>query len=160
MAKATVYLQTATGEVFSTTFPEYHKECTQLTKAEGERIYKEQERAALRKWLKPGTTVYTKVESVSSSGMSRRISVYAISPAKKGEQARIVNISGTVASVTGYTHAKNGGISIHGCGMDMGFAIVYALGAALWPKGTPKPHGLLNGTPDRSGVYALKHSWL
>lgn len=52
------------------------------------------------------------------------------------------------------------GVKIGGCGMDMGFSLVYNLGATIWPKGTPKPHGRRNGEPDREGGYALKHSWL
>lgn len=52
------------------------------------------------------------------------------------------------------------GIKASGCGMDMGFSLVYNLGATLWPKGTPKPHGSRNGEPDRAGGYALKHTWL
>ena len=160
MAKATVYMQTAKGDVFSTTFPEYHKDCEVLPRAKGAELYRSQEVAHLKTFLKPSMTVYTKVESVSGSGMSRRISVYAVLPKTKTEPARIANISGAVANVTGYTHSDKGGISIGGCGMDMGFAIVYALGRALWPKGTPKPHGMRNGVPDKDGGYALKHTWL
>lgn len=52
------------------------------------------------------------------------------------------------------------GIKVGGCGMDMGFHVVYSLGSVLWPKGTPKPHSTRNGEPDRAGGYALKHSWL
>jgi hypothetical protein len=42
----------------------------------------------------------------------------------------------------------------------MGFAAVYNLGYALWPNGTPEPHGTRNGVPDRDGGYALKQCWL
>jgi len=49
---------------------------------------------------------------------------------------------------------------VGGCGMDMGFAVVYDLGLSLWPAGTPAPHGTRNGEPDSNGGYALKHSWL
>lgn len=52
------------------------------------------------------------------------------------------------------------GIRVGGCGMDMGFNLVYNLGATLWPKGTKKPHGTRNGEPDTAGGYALKHRWL
>ncbi len=53
-----------------------------------------------------------------------------------------------------------GGIKIGGCGQDMGFTLVYALGRTLWPNGTKKPHSSRNRQPDRDGGYALKHSWL
>lgn len=52
------------------------------------------------------------------------------------------------------------GIKAGGCGMDMGFNLVYNLGATMWPKGTPKPHGSRNGESDTAGGYALNHSWL
>jgi len=160
MARNTVYLRSASGEVFSTEFPEYHKDCERLTRAEGERLYREQSRATLRKMLKPGQTVYCMLRHVSSSGMSRRISLYIVTPAKKGQPAGLRNIDGLTATVTGHTLADKGGISMGGCGMDMGFALVYALGRAVWPKGTPKPHGRRNGEPDSEGGYALKSEWL
>ncbi|MNQ25023.1 hypothetical protein D3C85_382350 [compost metagenome] len=160
MSKKTVYMRGTSGEVFSTNFPEYHKECETLTRAEGERIYRDQTAASLRKWIKPGTTIYTKLESVSSSGMSRRISLYAVTPAKKGQPAQIANITGSAAVVMGRTVSDKGGISVGGCGMDMGFSLVYDFGHSLWPKGTRKPHGKRNGEPDSAGGYALKHSWI
>ena len=55
---------------------------------------------------------------------------------------------------------KTGGVKVAGCGMDMGFALVYNLGHTLWPKGTRKPHGTRNGEPDNCGGYALKHRWI
>lgn len=52
------------------------------------------------------------------------------------------------------------GLKVGGCGMDMGFHVVYSLGQTVWPKGTKKPHSTRNGEPDRAGGYALKHQWL
>lgn len=52
------------------------------------------------------------------------------------------------------------GIKANGCGMDMGFALVYNLGRTLWPNGTGVPHGSRNGESATDGGYALKHSWL
>ena len=46
---------------------------------------------------------------------------------------------------------------VGGCGFCGGFDIVQALGYALWPKGTKKPHGTRNGEPDTCGGYALTH---
>lgn len=158
MARRTeVYLQAESGNVFRTTMPEYHNDCKQLTQAEGKRLYAEQIKKDLKKFLKPGTTIYTNVNRVSSSGMSRNISLYAIIPAKKGEPARLANITYSVSVVTGFS-MKEGGIQVSGCGMDMCFHLVYSLGRSLWPKGTPKPHGVRNGEPDRDGGYALKKS--
>lgn len=161
MAKTnTSYMRTANGDVFLTTMPHLHKECEELPRAKGAELYRLQEIAGLKKWIKPGTTIYTKLESVSTSGMSRRISVYAIRPAAKGQPAYISNITHAVATVTGNTVSDKGGIVVTGCGMDMGFDIVYRFGRGLWPKGTTKPHGTRNGAPDNDGGYALKHSWL
>lgn len=51
----------------------------------------------------------------------------------------------------GKVDTKHGGIRIRGCGMNMGDALVYDLGATLWPHGTPEI---------RDGGYALKQIWL
>ena len=110
-------------------------------------------RAYLLKALKPGATVLTVLRNVSRSGMSRRIDLYTV---HKGET---VYLSGSAAVVMGDPR-PNDGIKVGGCGMDMGFHLVYNLGATLWPKGTPKPHGSRNGVPDSDGGYALKQSWL
>lgn len=150
----TYYLKTSSGEVFSTRHPEYHRECEVLPRVEGERLYKKQCVAQLKKILKPGATVYCVLEHVSKSGMRRRISFYVVS---KGE---LRSIDYLVSAVTGRTISDEGGIVCNGCGMDMGFDLVYSLGRALWPKGTPKPHGTRNGEPDSDGGYALKHSWV
>ena len=106
MAKKTVYMQTERGDVFSTTFPEYHKDCKVLPRTQGAELYRAQEIASLKKWIKPGTTIYTKVESVSASGMSRRISVYIVVPKTKTEPARIGDISTMVANATGLFAAR------------------------------------------------------
>lgn len=107
----------------------------------------------LHKVLKPGSEVLTVLRNVSRSGMSRRIDLYTV---HKGE---IVYLSHTAAVVMGLP-SPNNGIKVGGCGMDMGFHLVYNLGATMWPKGTPKPHGTRNGEPDSDGGCALKHAWL
>ena len=109
----------------------------------------------LRKMLKPGMRVYCILKHRSASGMNRVIDL--VIPVK-GE---IHSISFKAAKAMGDKWDHNrGGIRIGGCGMDMGFALVYNLGATLWPKGTSKPHGTRNGQPDSAGGYALKSEWL
>ena len=71
----------------------------------------------------------------------------------------ILDLDYNAAALTGRSLGDNG-VVVQGCGMDMGFDLVYSLGYAIWPKGTPKPHGKRNGEPDRDGGYALKHSWI
>ena len=108
--------------------------------------------ARLHEILKPGDTVYTVLRHVSRSGMMREISV--IGPNNE-------DITWHVMHVGGYRRSdKTGGLRVSGCGMDMGFHVVYNLGRAMWPDGTPDPHGTRNGEPDRDGGYALKHLWL
>lgn len=149
-----MYMQhKTTGEVFETS-THWGNDFNVLTKTEGAKLYREQHTRDLRKLIKAGQTVYTDLDHVSSSGMSRRISVYIV---RKGE---IVNITRRVAVITGWRQSEKGGLIVGGCGMDMGFHTVYTLGRYLWPKGTRKPHGTRNGAPDRDGGYALKHSWL
>lgn len=111
--------------------------------------------ATLRKWLKPGDTIYTILRHVSSSGMSRRISFVIFKDGKPLQLDYHIEALGL-----GYRRSNKEGVSVSGCGMDMGFHVVYNLGRKLWPNGTPKPHGMRNGEPDSDGGYALKHSWL
>ena len=106
----------------------------------------------LRSILKPGDTVHTILRHVSRSGMMREISV--IGPNNE-------DITWDVMHVGGYRRSdKTGGLRVSGCGMDMGFHVVYNLGSVLWPNGTPEPHGTRNGVPDSDGGYALRHRWL
>lgn len=143
--------------------------------------------AQLRKMLKPGSTVYTILRHCSASGMSRVIdlaipcveyrSEYPPKPADKADypgqvdydaKPKRVRVGLQIRSI-GWLAAKamddkfdrdRYGIKVGGCGMDMGFHLVYNLGATLWPKGTRKPHGTRNGEADTAGGYALKHAWL
>ena len=112
-------------------------------------------RERLLEILKPGMTVFTALKHVSASGMSRSIQLKIV------EGGDICDISYYAARAMGdKIDSKHGGIKIGGCGMDMGFALVYNLGMALWPQGTDKPHGTRNGEPDRDGGYALRQRWI
>lgn len=109
----------------------------------------------LRAILVPGAKVYCILRNVSRSGMSRQISFYIV-----GRDREPYDISGWVADALDYPWADSGALKVSGGGMDMGFEVVSNLGAALWPNGTPKPHGTRNGRPDSDGGYALKRVWL
>lgn len=140
----------------------YAPEAQVLKGDTGAEAYKRYLRKQLRQMgLRPRSTVYCVCEHVSKSGMTRhtRLLIPARNPYQKGH-LMIRDISGNAAKLCGYRQAKGGALIVEGCGMDMGFAAVYALGQALWPKGTPKPHGSRNGEPDSDGGYALKHQWL
>ena len=110
--------------------------------------------------LKPGARVYTILRHVSASGMSRRISVLAMGTNESGE-ARPIHLDWHIEKLgIAKRHAREQGLVVGGCGMDMGYYLVHRLGSAMWPNGTPHPHGRRNGEPDSEGGYALEHSWL
>jgi len=109
----------------------------------------------LRSTLSPGDVVYCVLRHVSRSGMKRVIDLYVI---REGDLCRI---SWSVSRALGWKlDGSHDGIVVNGCGMDMGFHLVYSLGQALWPNGTPKPHGARNGEPDSTGGYAIKARWV
>jgi hypothetical protein len=123
-------------------------------------ITKEKGLEYLREAIKSGQTVYTVLRHVSASGMSRRISCMIAYLATDGTP-EVRCIDHLVTAVTGFKLSRSkDGITVGGAGMDMGFHLVESLGYALWPDGTPEPHGTRNGEPDHSGGYALKHRWL
>jgi hypothetical protein len=98
-----------------------------------ELAYDSKEYAAdeLRKLFPPGSTAYTILRHVSSSGMTRWISVIADTP--DGPD----NVSHWVARIMG-KHANRGkheGIRVGGCGMDMGFHLVYGMSRILYRDG-------------------------
>ena len=128
---------------------------TKTAKAE-----RDEQLETLRKWLKPGDTVYTILESRSASGMRRHIRVLIPYIDEKGKIS-FYHPDHAVSKILDLRrHEKREGVRIDGCGTDMGFEIVYRLGCALWPEGTPEPHGVRNGEPDSEGGYALNHRWL
>lgn len=146
----------------------------------------------LRGILKPGDTVHTVLRHVSSSGMSRRIDLYKVEHDGPRYGTDLRFLTGYAAAVLGYRwDDRNGkhGLVVGGCGMDMGFHVVYSLARVLFPdgygcigKGCPSndhsngdrdwtPHG--NGmTPHlravligadhwhRDGGYALRQRWI
>lgn len=120
---------------------------------------REEELSWFRDNLKPGDTVYTVLDHVSSSGMSRNIRLVIIKC--KNGKPYLMHPNYAAQVVLGYSQAKKGdGFRVGGAGMDMGFHVVYQLGQAIWPNGTPTPHGTRNGKPDSDGGYALNHQWL
>jgi len=136
----------------------------------------------LREMIKPGDKVYTTVNHVSRSGMYRAISVHLI---KDNEP---IWISRLVAKAVGFGWDDNHeAIKVNGCGMDMGFHVVYELSRVLFPNGFGIPtdsvypiipktkeeaaqfvkngvkfHGRNGDTCgwDNDGGYALKQEWL
>jgi hypothetical protein len=124
--------------------------------------------ARLRETLKPGTTVYTQLKHVSRSGMQRVIQLVVIE--NNGPRW----IGWTVAKAPGMRYDREReGIVIGGCGMDMGFELVYNIGRALFRNGfdcvgercpsNDHSNGDRNYRPHKhtgDGGYALHHRWL
>ena len=82
----------------------------------------------LREWLPKGTRVFTILRSVSRSGMQREISVVVF---LSGDDCPI-HPNYHVCQVLGLRRGKSDGVVITGCGMDMGFHLVYELAYALY----------------------------
>ena len=132
----------------------------------------------LQDYLKPKTKVFTSVKHVSRSGMNRSIACYVTTP------DGIYNISHLVARAVEMPFDRDrGAVKIGGCGMDMGFAIVYELSYAMFKdgfgcigEGCPSndhsngdrdytPHKLYGLKPQcdhwhKDGGYCLKHEWI
>ena len=93
--------------------------------------WKTEARNTLREILKPGDVIHCILRHVSRTGMNRRISLLVSRPdggfrgldslASKAGVAKLAN--------------KGEGLVIGGCGMDMGFQLVYNLGRILYPEG-------------------------
>lgn len=136
-----------------------------MTKAQ--KTNREQHIEVLRKQLTPGQTVYTKLNHVSKSGMGRVIDVYIM---ENNEPSRI---SWAVAqAIDARYDTKHEGVYMGGCGMDMGFALVYNLSRVLFQgrfecigQGCPSndhSNGDRDQTPHthKDGGYALQQRWL
>jgi hypothetical protein len=130
---------------------------------EGITMNKQEAITRLHEILKPGDTVQTILRHVSRSGMSR-----SISPVVNGE-----DISYLVVPLGYRFDKKNGGVKIGGCGMDMGFHLVYNLSWAMFTEGfecagEKKCHASDHSNGDRNykphthkvGGYALVQRWL
>ena len=149
------YYQYPNGEVHDLGFtPGMGSTAAKLSNADGKRLRAEYCRRELKRMIKPGATVYTILRHVSASGMQRRIDLCIV---RKGKPQIISYLA---ADLMDDRVHDQGGIVVPGCGMDMGFHLVYSLGSRMWPQGTRSAHGRRNGEPDHSGGYALNHSWL
>lgn len=90
-------------------------------------------------------TVYTVLRSVSASGMTRHISLKVVD-----SDGDILDITYLAARALGDKLQERNGfntLKVNGCGMDMGFHIVYSLSSVLYAG------------QDRAG-YVLSHRWI
>jgi len=89
--------------------------------------------ARLREIFPVGSSVPVTIKHVSRSGMLRVIAVLAPS-----EHDGVRDVSHLVADATGFKYDGNhGGVRVGGCGMDMGFHLVYSLASVLYRDGMP-----------------------
>lgn len=129
------------------------------TKAERER---QEARERLREILTRGQEVSCVLRHVSRSGMMRHISLLVVD-----ENGEIRDISYWAGQAIGSKLANDGGIKVGGCGMDMGFHLVYTLARAVFGDLEPTPEEKANHPKWTSaeahygyGGYALKHRWV
>lgn len=118
----------------------------------------QESREFLLKHLKPGTKVYTICRHVSRSGMMRIISPIIVMDGKPYDLSWHIDRLGLFQR-----KYPNEGLTVGGCGMDMGFHVVYELSSVLFPGGF-KVKGIgRNGDTsgwDKDGGYALTQEWL
>lgn len=101
-----------------------------MTKKAQAAAEREEAIAQLRAMFPIGSSVPTVLRHVSSSGMTRAISVL--------DPASLRDVSYLVAKATGdRLHPTKPGVRVGGCGMDMGFALVYGLSRTLYRDGFP-----------------------
>jgi hypothetical protein len=88
--------------------------------------------AQLRETFPVGSEVSLILRHVSSSGMTRAISVIGT------ENGRPVDVSWQVARALDWRlHPTKDGVKVGGCGMDMGFHLVYSLARVIYRDGFP-----------------------
>jgi hypothetical protein len=86
-----------------------------------------------------GSTAYTYVTKVAPTGMSRHIMV-----AGSDRKGHVQNVSWYIAKLLDWKYKDNTrSVFVGGCGMDMGFHLVYTLSSKLYDDG-----------------YAIEQQWL
>jgi hypothetical protein len=100
----------------------------------------------LAHYVSEGSTVYTVLRSVSSSGMSRTLSLKV---AKDGKILDLTYYAGTVLDWPIVEVNGSRALRVGGCGMDMGFHTVYTLSRVLFRED-------LN---TKDAGYLLNHAW-
>lgn len=115
---------------------------------------KDEARAVLLGYCPKGSTVFNVLEHVTASGMTRYIKSYVFEPASwmnsspRAQKATPgmtdIFLSGYIATLLDRKRPANrDGVKVVGCGMDMGFDLVYRLSMELYGDG-----------------YALNARWL
>ena len=99
---------------------------------------KEKAITKLKEAIKEDDTLYTQLKHVSKSGMTRHIAVRFLKDDYPYDYTYLASIA------LGWKLSdKYDGIKVGGCGMDMGFHLIYSLSYVLYNDG-----------------YAIKQRWL
>ncbi len=117
----------------------------------------------LRRWIKPGDTIYTTVTHVAKSGMYRTVRLFKILDGYDGAHPEIADITGLACAVGVGTYSeKHSAMGLAGCGYSIPFEAVYCLGRVLWPTGDGVTVTRRNGdtAPEKDGGYLLKQRGL
>jgi hypothetical protein len=116
-----------------------------MTHVKTNKTEREEAKTRMLDFLERGDTVHTILEHVSKSGMQRTIRLVVLKVDDNGKPFALHPnyLAGRVLDVRQETRRAGDGLIVRGCGMDMGFDLVYRLSHALFGDG-----------------YALKHAWL
>jgi hypothetical protein len=140
----TYYLSTSDNRAYDFNHQPSGNDWQQISQAKGKALEKQQAIDSLKNIfnLMPPEkrVIYCVLRSVSKSGMSRVIDFYTI------ENDKPQYLSGLIRMALGYRMAKNGGLVVGGCGMDMGFHVVYTVASVIYGG-------------DRGG-YEIKSEWI
>ena len=99
----------------------------------------------LKENIKADNIIYTSLQSVSSTGMSRRLKIYIV------KDNQIIDITYDTANALEYRYNfEKGSLIIGGCGMDMGYYVVCSLTSLLNTR----------VTPENTNCYKLNHKWI
>jgi len=88
----------------------------------------------LRSWIKPGDTLYTQLQHVSRSGMMRTIQVIKIECTDGKPALSYLGYNVALMLNDKYDRDREG-VKVGGCGMDMGFSLVYNVSQHLFGDG-------------------------
>lgn len=140
----TYYLSTTDNRVYDFNHKPNGDYWQEVSKSKGKELEKQQAIDSLNNIFdlmpQEKRVIYCVLRSVSSTGMSRVIDFYTVINDKPQY------LSGLIRMALGYRMAKNGGLVVRGCGMDMGFHVVYSVASVLYGGSR--------------GGYEIKSEWI
>ena len=140
----TYYLSTSDQRVYNFNHKPSGDDWQPVSQAKGKELEKQQAIDMLKNIFtsmpEDQRVIYCVLRSVSKSGMSRTIDFFTI------DNERPQHLSGLIKMALGYKFGKNAGLVIGGCGMDMGFHVVYTVSSVVF-----------GGT---RGGYEIKSQWI